>query len=270
MRILFALLLWPALAAAGPWTRDAGQAYVKLSSGVYWADAFAGSDGAVVDGVAYQGLSQTVYAEVGLAKNVQLLLYLPHQTATNDFEGYGRFRSAALGDAKLGVQVGLPLPFPVALRTEMKIPLYDAAEPSGAQRASFPLLGDGQMDVNLWVSAGGSIPGLPMYGFVEVGHQVRTDAAFGEGLNRSFGDGLLGAAQLGIDVYGGVILAANANAVLPYADEPGTKAYVTAGPSIYAPFWRGLAFEAAFDTTPWARYSARGMALSLGLSWNHR
>lgn len=261
-------LLAPSLAWAGPWTRDAGHAYVKLSESLYTADAFQDASGKVVGGVTYTGWTSAIYAEAGVAKGLHLQLFLPHSVASNDFGGV-TFRSARLGDARVAAQWSLPwLDFPQAVRAEVKLPLYDAAEPGGAQGASFPLIGDGQVDGRLWLSAGGSLPGLPVYGFLELGYEHRTEWAVGEGLDRSFADGALAFAQVGATVWAGVVLTANAQAVLPLEKDASTKGYATVGPGLYAPVGGGLALEAGADFTPWARNSARGTQVSLGVSWS--
>ncbi len=255
-------------AAAGPWTRDAGQVYVKVSESLYRADAFQDASGRVVEGVAYTGWSSAVYAEVGVAKGLHLQAFLPHSVATNDFDGV-RFRSARLGDARLAVQWSIPgLDFPQALRAEVKVPLYDAAEPGGAQAESFPLIGDGQVDARLWISAGASIPHTPLYAFAELGYEHRSEWFVGDGLDRAFVDGVLAAGQIGATLWRGIVLAANAQAVVPVATDASTKGYATVGPGLFAPVGAGLAVEAGVDFTPWARNSARGTQFSLGLSFS--
>ncbi|MCB9526050.1 MAG: hypothetical protein H6702_22125 [Myxococcales bacterium] len=261
-------LLAPGLAWAGPWTRGPGQAYVKVSESLYTADAFQDASGRVVGGVDYTGWTSALYAEVGVARGLHLQAFLPHSVATNDFGG-AAFRSARLGDARLAAQWSLPwLDFPQAVRAEVKLPLYDAAEPGGLQGASFPLIGDGQVDGRLWISAGGSLPGTPLYGFVELGYEHRTEWAVGDGLDRRFADGALAFAQVGATVWRGVVLAANAQAVVPLAEDASTKGYATVGPGLFAPVGGGLALEASADFTPWARNSARGTQVSLGVSWS--
>ena len=263
-------VLWAAPAWAGPWTRDAGQVYVKVSESLYTADAFQDASGRVVKGVTYTGWTSAVYAEAGVADGLHLQLFLPHSVASNTF-GDATFRSARLGDARLAAQWSLPwLDFPQALRAEVKLPLYDAAEPGGLQGDRFPLIGDGQVDARLWISAGGSVPRTPLYGFVELGYEHRSEWALGEGLDRGFVDGAVAFAQLGATVWRGIILSANAQAVLPFETDQSTKGYATVGPGLLAPVGGGLALEAGVDWTPWARNSARGTQVSLGLSWLRR
>lgn len=259
--------------AAGPWTREAGQAYVKLAEGWFFADEFVDASGQVQTGAAYLGQTTSIYAEVGLLPGdehrLHLQLYAPHTIGTNDFDGVGQFRSARLADTTVGVQYSSPWRgLPHAVRVEAKIPFYDASEPGGLQAENFPLVGDGQVDYTLWLSLGGSIPNTPLYAFGEVGHRWRTETFIGEGLDRSFEDSLVAFGQLGGDVYGGVLLMINAQAVRPYAEDEFTKGYVTVGPALYAPVGAGIALEAGYDYTVWARNSANGQAVTVGVSYS--
>lgn len=263
--------LWgPPPAEAGPWTRDRGGVYAKLSSGVFIASTYVDPAGQTVDGVEYVGLTNALYAEVGVGPKLQLQVYLPHVIAENRYADTGdRYLSFGGGDAKLGAQWSPPLPFPAALRVDVKVPTYDVAEPGDVGEATlFPALGDGQLDVDLWLSAGGSLDGLPLYGFVEVGHRVRTAQYIGEGDDIAYGDSFVAYGQLGYTVVGSVIVALNAQAVLPYEDDGVTKGYASVGPSVYAPVGGGFALEAYYDANVWARTSSRGQTVIAGVSFN--
>lgn len=271
LRLLPALaLLAPAIAWAGPWTRDAGGVYVKLSGGAFVAGEYVDPSGATVTGVDYLGITSALYAEVGVAEGLQVQLYLPHVIARNSYAETGdRYLSLGLGDARLGVQYGFPLVgFPLALRIEGKVPLYDVAEPGGLEHGLFPALGDGQVDLDYWLSAGGSLDGVPLYGFVEVGYRLRTALYTGEGTGLEYGGGLLTYAQLGYTVFADVIVAANAQAVVPFEDDGRTKGYATVGPSVYAPVGAGVALELYYDATIWARAASAGQTVILGVSYS--
>lgn len=256
-------------ALAGPWSRDAGGVYAKLSSGVFLASAYVDPAGNTVDDVEYLGLTQSLYAEFGVGPKLQVQVYLPHVTAENRYAGTGdRYLAFGGGDAKLGVQWSPPLPFPAALRLDAKVPTYDVAEPGGSEGALFPALGDGQLDVDLWLSAGGSVDGLPLYGFVEIGHRFRTEQFIGDGADVEYGDSFVTYGQVGYTVGPSIIVALNAQAVVPYDDDGVTKGYATIGPSIYAPVGGGFALEAYYDANIWARSSSRGQTVIAGVSFN--
>lgn len=263
MRLIFLLAL-PTTALAGPWTRDAGQAYVKVSEGAFFADAFRDAEGRLQRGVDYLGLTTALYLELGLLEGLHLQLYLPHIVAINDFETVkSRYLSAGGGDAQLGLQAGLPLPIPAAVRGVLKVPLYDVGAIGGREADYFPQRGDGQIDVSLMISAGYSHHAF--YGFAEVGHQIRTSRFTGTGSTVRYGDGLVWAAQVG---WGGLgpTLALNAGGVVPWADDLVTKAYTSVGPSVYWPVHGGLALELGYDRVVQATNSALGQGITLGLS----
>lgn len=272
--LLLGLLALPQLvclqaAEAGPWTRSLGQAYVKLGEGWFFADEFVDASGQVQKGAAYLGQTTSVYGEVGLAEGLHLQFYVPHTIGTNELDGVGRFRSARVGDVTAGLQYSTPwLSLPHAARAEIKVPFYDASEPGGLQGDNFPLVGDGQLDYTLWLSIGDSIPGTPLYALAEVGHRFRTETFIGEGLDRAFGDSFVAFGQVGVTVFSDIIVMANLQALRPYEEDAVTKGYVTLGPGLYAPVGGGLAFEAGYDATLWARNSANGQAVTVGLSYS--
>ncbi|MFN3203028.1 MAG: hypothetical protein ACE366_31835 [Bradymonadia bacterium] len=264
-----ALLCCPIVSSAGPWTKNAGEAYVKLGEGWFFADEFVDASGQVQSGAAYLGQTTSVYGEVGIADGLHLQFFVPHTIGTNDFEGVGRFRSARVGDVVAGLQYSSPwLNLPHAVRAEAKVPFYDASEPGGLEGANFPLVGDGQIDYTVWLAIGDSIPNTPIYALLEVGHRFRTETFIGEGLDRSFGDSFVAFGQVGVTTWKGILLMANLQVVAPYEEDPFTKGYVTLGPGLYAPVGGGFALEAGYDGTLWARNSANGQAVTVGVSYS--
>lgn len=273
LHVALALLctLAPSAALAGPWTRSLGHAYVKLGSNLFIADEFVDLDNQV-SSADFFGATTAIYAEVGLWERLHLQLLVPHVVFTNSFPGGTSFLTAGGGDARLGLQWTSPLELlPHALRLEAKIPLYDAAGPlelSRALREQFPLRGDGQLDLSLWLSVGGALPGLPVYVFGELGHQFRTELFVGEGLPRAFLDTFLYAFELGVTVYERVVVALTSQGFLPYGDDEVTRGFVDLGAKVYAPIWEGLALEASAGFIPWAVSASRGLSLGFGVSYN--
>lgn len=275
MRLLPALALLltllPSAAKAGPWTRSLGHAYVKLGSNLFLADEFVDLDNQV-SSADFFGATTSVYAEIGVWERLHVQLLLPHVVFQNGFDDGTRFLTAGGGDARLALQWTSPLDFlPHALRLEAKVPLYDAAGPlelSRALREQFPLRGDGQLDLALWLSLGGSLPGLPIYVFGEIGHQLRTELFVGEGLPRSFLDTFLYAVEVGVTVYERVVVAVFSQGYLPYGDDEVTRGFVDLNAKLYAPIWQGLALEASVGFIPWAVSASRGLSLGFGVSYN--
>lgn len=266
-----AVALSPSEARAGPWTRSLGHAYVKLGSNLFIADEFVDIDNQV-SSASFFGATTSVYAELGIWERLHLQLALPHVVFTNTFPAGRSFLTAGGGDARVGLQWTSPLDLlPHALRLEAKIPLYDAAGPlelSRALREQFPLRGDGQLDLSLWLSLGGSLPGLPVYVFGELGHQLRTELFVGEGLPRSFLDTFLYTFEVGVTVCERVVVAVFSQGFLPYGDDEVTRGFVDLSAKLYAPVWRGLALEASAGFIPWATNASRGLSLGFGVSYN--
>ncbi|MCA9538484.1 MAG: hypothetical protein KC620_06320 [Myxococcales bacterium] len=265
--VLLCLALLTTTAQAGPWTKSLGAAYLKVSEGLYIAPEYVDPEGVTRDDVGYLGASTALYAEVGVGPALHVMLYLPYVLARNAYDNGDNYLSFGGGDAQIGLQwspPGLPLPF--AVRADAKIPMYDVTEPGGLEHGFFPARGDGQLDFTVWLSVGDSLPGLPAYAFVELGHRFRTETFVGDGTDAEYEDGLVAFAQVGGRPFGEVNIALNAGAVMPYTEDAATKGYITLGPSIFVPVGGGVGLEANYDATLWARNSSQGHSVGLGVS----
>lgn len=268
--------LWSATSAvqAGPWSQELGRFYVKLAAGIFLAQGYRGAEGMLIQDGLYTGITSTLYAEMGLGYGFQLQAGLPYTVATNAFKDGSQFTQGSFPDFQFALQWMFPLPPPVvmAFRIGVKIPPYDVHTyidkyPDVGTR--FPIHGDGQIDVTLWYSVGGNIPRTPLYGFLELGYQFRTEAFVGRTPNRLFLDSLLVHAQLGWTFWRRMILQLNVRTMFALGEDLYSQSFVTAGLAFYLPLWRGLALEAAFDPTLWAKNAAQGYAFTLGLSYRH-
>lgn len=269
--IVAASMLAATTAEAGPWTRSLGEAYLKVSGGVFRSNSFVGADGVVVGGADHTSLTAATYAEVGVWDDLHLVAYVPYVVGINTYET-SSFLSAGGGDLIAGAQWSPDwFDFVHALRADVKIPMYDVA-PRPTRSTSHPLFGDGQVDVTLWLSAGRSfaLAEVPLYAFAEAGHRFRTEAFVGDGVEgRSFADSLVFNGQLGA-TFAGVVFAANVAGVVAYRSETDrlTKSYLNVGGQIYARVYEGLALEASLDGTVWATNSAKGVSIIAGVSYN--
>lgn len=272
-----ALLLWANNAQAGPWTKGLGEFYIKVGEGFFLSDSYVDSSGRTVAGTNYLGATTSVYAEIGIYKGLQLQAYLPYTIAQNSFSS-GRLDSALNvggGDAVFAIQYSPPLPisFPLAVKIDVKVPLYDVGGIKGFDANSFPAFGDGQVDVGFWLSAGHALGSIPFYFFTEVGYRLRTESFVGTGNTNRFADGFVFSAQVGYTLFKRVLVAANVGGVIAFdmsdtsLEGQVTKSYVSVGPSLYVPLWRGLAAEASFDPIVYSRNSAAGLGFSCGLSY---
>lgn len=262
---LLTVTLLAAPAAAGPWSKSSGEMYAKVSGGAFIAGDYVTPEGTTEDDVDYLGLTSALYAEIGLAERLQLSLYLPHVVARNGYASGDRYLKFGGGDARIGAQWSPPVDLPLAVRVDVKVPLYDLDDPGGIEGPLFPAPGDGQVDVDGWLSAGGSTGAL--YGFAELGYRRRTALYTGGDRAVDYADAAVGYGQVGYTLGPSIIIALNAQAVLPFEDDGRTKGYATAGPSVYAPVGGGWAVEGYVDTTLWARTSSRGQSVILGVSY---
>ncbi len=269
---LLALLATPTPAAAGPWSKGWGELYVKLGESLFLADSYVDASGRVVRGAEYLGATTSLYFEVGIWRGLMAWGYLPYIVAVNSFDDGSSYLQAGGADALVGLQYSpseaLGLPLPLAVRLEFKAPLYDVGQHRDDPLASrYPAPGDGQLDMTLWLSAGGSLPGRPLYFFAEVGYRHRTEAYIGQGDTRAFGDGIALAAQVGYTFRRRMLLAANFNGVVPFSADEVTKGYLVVGPVLAVLMPRGLAIEFTVDPIVWARNASPGVGVSLGLSF---
>lgn len=262
------LLLLAAVAHAGPWTRGAGEAYVKVEEGVFLADEYVDTRGVSQADSTYRGTTTTLYAEVGVGGGLQAVVSIPHVVGRNERPNGNEYLSAGGGDATFGLQWSSPwLGWPHAVRVDAKVPLYDAEGPRGQEAQYFPAAGDAQLDATVWLSVGDGWGDA--YGFAEVGHRFRTEVFVGDGEDRAYGDGLAAYGQLGYTRWG-VTLAANLSAVVPYEEDETTKGTVDVGPSIYARVGAGFALEARYGLLVWTRNASAGQAAGVGVSYDLR
>lgn len=271
-----ALVTWAPPAQAGPWTKSLGQAYVKLGESIFISGCFRDSQGQTVcDQTSYAGFTTSAYFEVGIWDRLQVWGYLPYTVAQNKFADTGRKTLiAGGGDAKLGLQytpVALPLPY--AARLELKLPFYKVSDvPDG-----FAAAGDGQLDLTFWLSAGASLQVIPLFFYAEVGYQLRTEAFIGDQpvtlldgktVELSYNDGFTFYLSVGYKLFGKYIISVNSGGVIPYDAGDFTKGYVTVGPALYIPIWKGLAAEASFDPMVYTNSNASpGLGFSVGVSY---
>jgi hypothetical protein len=187
--LVLALFLTSIPCLAGAWTKPAGGGYGKLGSATFVSDHGYDDRGERVSDDSFRMHAQTLFAygELGLTDDIMLVGFAPYVLATNGHSSGVRFHTAGTGDLMGGVQVTL-LRYQnlvVSARAELKVPLYEGA-PSlrgrqtawvkGFPRSStfFPALGDGQVDVTGFLSAGASLPWVKAFLTADVGYRLRT------------------------------------------------------------------------------------------------
>lgn len=285
LALLFVVALLPAVEArAGAWTKPAGGGYLKLGSATFRSDHGFDLRGQRVESDTFRLHAETVYgyAELGLTDDVTLLGYLPYIVATNAHASGVRFHAFGLGDALVGAQVRALSWQSVVVsgRVEVKAPLYQGA-PSiqGRQSAKvpgfprsatlFPALGDGQVDLAGYVSAGSGLPWIDGFVTVDVGYRLRSGPLT---------DAVLVNASGGVWVLPGHLLVmANTAwvASLPSEDELRVtvgKGYWSIGPAVmvplrFGPSWSGLSLELGVDLVTAGVNAAGGVQALFGVSY---
>ncbi|RVU48490.1 hypothetical protein EA187_03375 [Lujinxingia sediminis] len=248
-------------AMAGPWTKKSGDYYVKVGESAYQASAFRTPEGFLVTGVDYFSATTYLYGEVGVLEGMHLQTYVPLTYARNRF-GTQSYTDFGPGDMNVAIQVSpLQLSVPTALRLEAKLPLY--GRPSGDLT---PARGDEQVDLTLWLSAGGGFHDLGIYFYADIGYQYRSAWTLNETEVGDFSDGFVTMAQVGYNLFDTATVALTSSAVFPLSDDLISKSYLTVGPSIFFPITDRIALEADGYFTPFSRNSAAGWAVGLGVS----
>lgn len=266
---ILACTLTPSSAQAGPWTRSLGGYYAKLGAGYFTGTGAFRTATTLVTGedVTYQSFSPSLYAEVGVWDKLALHLYVPLLAARNRFAASGNdYLRVSMGDTLVSLQWTSPwLELPHAVRLELKLPVYDVnssfdrGEVSAASLGvvnsaeNFPAPGDGQLDGTLWVSVGKDLWPKPVYAFVELGYQVRTQVYLSDepvnGAVPDFKDSIRWDSQLGWKFYSDLLVMASFNGTWPLQQDGAnkiTKGFMNIGAGTFLPVGKGVALEASY------------------------
>jgi len=274
MRHLLVLALFPTVATAGPWVRDAGSGFAKIGTTRFISDN--GFVDGEATGLAYQSQSVDTYVEVGLGRGIQVVGSLPFVAASNQASGDVAWRHAWTGDLRLEIDGRLHPSKPFAWGVELRVPTYRDPFAYGKARnmetnlleataTNFPQLGDTNLDVTVKGMAGLSFK--RGWFTAEAGPRFRTEG---------FASGAYGSMSLGLwalpDTIG-VSLYSNANVNLWGGDPdiPSREITYVQG----AVFATGLdaipgaGIQIAAGVIPYANNAARGWDLSAStfLTW---
>jgi hypothetical protein len=273
------LLALSSTARAGPWNKAPGDGYAKLGSATFTSRVGCDDAGTCVSSAPFTLTAQTVftYVELGISERLTFTMLLPYVFATNRGDSGVNFHTMGFADLTLGAQVGLIQggPFVVASRLELKLPLYEGG-PSIAGRQSrivpgyprstryFPALGDGQVDMTAFLSAGLSIPEIDAFIAIEPGFRHRSGVIT---------DAFIVQATAGIFVLRRhILLMVNTQRVftMPVVDDRTDvlgKAYWAIGPGAQVFIVDGLALEIGADALLLGQNAAQGSQLQWGLSY---
>ncbi len=284
LRRLFCLLLFGLplhQAQAGPWSQAPGHFYVKASQNFLFGRESIGPTGEVSGGDFF-GASTQLYGEIGIFYGLQAQFFIPYSVFRVTRSPQEFYQLDSFVDSTVGLQWTPPflqqaIGFPIALRFDAKIPMYDqkpfTQDPATKDTFTrFPIIGEGQLDFTLWLSAGGSIPRTDLYLFAEVGYRFRSEVFVDQriaALGLDFLDSFVFQFQAGYNLFRRVLIMLNTSGVIPLGDSPVTKGFVGIGLGLYVPVWRGLAVEFNVDQMLWFKSAPPITSLGLGISYKY-
>jgi hypothetical protein len=273
--VLAVCVVLPTTATAGPWVKEPGKTYVKVSGGMFQSDeAFDLSGNLEQSPYSYSHTSVRTYAEIGLLPRVALNFSVPFLASTNELNERTRYKRWGPGDLDLSAQVSLleSDACAVSLAPGVRVPLYEgtvgagdtvnAIGPgaAGLQRYT-PALGDGSVDLSAMAAAGCSLYPVPAWVTAQAGPRIRL---------QGFGDSIDYAVDGGIFVWPErLALTARVAGVQRFSsnNERPTKRYTSVGGGLLLNVYRGFALEASASYIPVGAFVARGWSASAGLSF---
>jgi len=268
------VLLSPSLAQAGPWVKEPGKAYVKVSASTFSTDQVVDANGNhTTTPWTYTNHSVTTFLDVGVAPRVGLNLTVPFHVADNSYESL-KYQRSGLGDLGLGINVAaLTGRCPLSVEIGGSIPLYDGIIPSDAELTGatggtdpsqryLPMLGDGAYEFHPGVSIGCSFYPVPAWATAKISYSLRSDG-FGDGIKSGFGAG-------GFVWPDRVALIAGIDAVQRFSGEfeRPTKSYMSVYTGFLVRIGWGFSAEATIGHIPSGVFVAKGTTYSLGISFD--
>jgi hypothetical protein len=276
------LLSMPKAGMAGPWSQGQGHFYVKASQGFMF-----GKEGLIdgkPQGSDFFGASTNLYGEVGLVYGLQVQFFVPYAIyrftrSETEFHQLDSFLDSIVGLQWTPPFLQKALGIPIAIRFNTKIPLYNqkvlADDPNfGDAIRKSPILGEGQLDFTIWLSAGGAIPNTNLYLFGEAGMRLRSDIFIDErikGLGLSFLNTFVFNSQAGYFLFKRVLIMLNFNGAIPLGTEVAvvSKGFIGIGLGLYVPIWKGLAVEAGFNHMLWSVAAPPITGFDVGISYKY-
>jgi hypothetical protein len=271
---LLIALIAPHTATAGPWVKEPGKSYVKVSGGFFQSDEAFDLDGNLeASPYAYSHTSVRTYAELGLFPSVALNFSVPFLASTNELNERTRYKRWGPGDLDVAAQIRLMEgPCAVSLAPGARLPLYEGTVGQGATANTVgegstglerytPALGDGSIDLTATAAVGCSLYPVPAWVTAQAGPRIRL---------QGFGDSLDYALDGGIFVWPDVLaLTARVGGVQRFSsdNESPTKRYVSVGGGMLLNVYSGFALEANASYIPNGAFVARGWSASAGLSF---
>ncbi|MFW5967238.1 MAG: hypothetical protein ACOCV2_06950 [Persicimonas sp.] len=260
-------------AVAGPWVKQPGEAYLKLSGDYFSSDEAFDVDGELQESpYTYSHRAVRAFGEVGLAESVGLQFSAPFMASTNKVSDYSRYDRWGFGDMDLAVQYQIfEGGCAASVASWARVPLYggviarDATVNAGGSSGDpyTPALGDGSVDVGAKGAVGCPLSSsVESWAAVEAGPRYRT-AGFGPSLDYAFDAGaFIIPDRLALSGRVGGVQRLTEN------NERPTKSYIDVGSSLLFQVRDSIALEAGGNYIPHGAYIARGWSAHLGVSFS--
>lgn len=259
------MLLAISVAAAGPWVKSPGEAYVKASANVFRATEYV-APGVETSDLEYLGLTSSVYAEAGIAEGVQLVASVPWVSGRNLDTATGwAHRTSGFGDLRAGIGLDVPkLELPASLSVIARVPLYDQSE---LEELS-PQIGDENVDLDAIAAVGGALPAGDHWIWLaaETGLRWRTGLS-PSGADLDLDPGLPYRVQVGLAPRWGGWISVQGSGLVNLGSGADSKSWHQLGAGVAAPLVRGLHAEVGGARTYAAELSSLGWSAEAGLSW---
>lgn len=277
--LLLVLLLAPATAQAGAWTKGFGEYYSKVGAdfykGIQYVDPSTGEPG----DADFFGQSYSLYGEFGVLPvwPLQVSVLAPLSIGILEFhddvfdeDDTARATTVRFGDLRLSIQTAiLREGFQLGIGAEVKVPLYSNDEVGaefGVWKEAFPLPGDGQIDVTPLLVFGGAFPNTPVFLQGGLGYRFRTEEFVGWETDLEFVDSLVWNANLGV-TFGPVLAMLLVDGNKNFVADVVSREALSIGVGTFITLTKGLAFEARFAGDVWAANTTQGISFGAGLSW---
>ncbi len=271
--VVLVLVAAPAAAIAGPWVKEPGESYMKLSGGLFNSDRVFDVNGELNDtAYTYSHRSVRAYGEVGVFPSVALNFSVPFIASTNTLNERVRYNRWGPGDLDLAVQVRLlEGPCAASIAPGARIPLYDemvgeggvnVASGTSASRRYVPALGDGSVDLVATGAFGCSLHPLPAWIGVQAGPRLRMNG-FGESLDYAVDAGyFVWPERLALTGRVGGVQRLSAD------NERPTKSFLSVSGGLLLNIYAGFALEAGASYIPSGAFVARGWTADVGISFS--
>jgi hypothetical protein len=275
MRSSFAallLLLIPHLAHAGPWLKDTGAGYAKLSTTYFQSEGYYRASEET--DFSFSSYSLSLYSEIGLPGPFQAIVQIPFVFAANSNASDVAFRNADFGDGRFSLEWapwdGLNLVVGMDLALPLYTPVTSQQLPGelSAWQTSFPDLGDGNYDLTTRIDYGLSLSVIPGWLTGSAGYRKR----FGY-----YVDGIDLKMQLGVWVFPNkAYLSLYSQALLNVAKDPEptlltSRETVSLEVSLGVtadPLEKNLHLVFSWGTLLYTRFASPGYSLTVGVAYS--